>query len=842
MQRCATCQAEIPEHAQFCGHCGQLTSGSLYTIVEDVSGAVTSSYYDRPTAISQVPTNEQIYRQSYPLPAGGTSDPVHQVAITPEEWQRMARGDVPLSNTTIAQPFSNEDEEERRRRGLLLGGAVLGMGAAGLASLPVTPQPPAMAGIPHIGNVPFTQGVPLAQGPQPAPVTAPPSASPAPVPQVLTRAQKHVRPRGVHHAIKSKLVGGVATKWVAIVVTTIVVVTTAGIGATLATPPGLSSPGLHSNGHVAPGETLTLNGQGFLPGGHVTLRREDGRILHLLPHPLPQHADSGGAHGDHVAAQVDVLADSVAVTTEAAGTAAPDVVSVDAVGSFAATVVIDRDWTPGPHTIIASEDMLSRSAKLSLTIDAVPATLTITPETLDCGQLAKGMKVAVSLTITNNGDADLQWQLNTGSAHWLTANSTQGVLHRHADPQSVYVTCDTATLSPGTQTATLQLTSNGGQRDIPVKIQVLPASAVPDAKLTTSSAQLDFGTVQMGQQASMSFLVNNVGKKALTWNIPPLSAAWASADTTEGTINPADNPQQVTVSVDTTNLAAGNYSAIIGIQSNGGNIQIPISLVVFDPATPTPTDTVTPTPSPVVTPTPSPVVTPTPTPPPVVTPTPTIAPPAICNVPATVNLGTVQQAQGATSSSSISFGNCGGQVMNWTAQNDSAGWLTQSSSSGQTKPTQTSTISITGNASSLKPGSYQANVTINSDGGVPQNVQVTFQVTAPPAPPQLCNVTSSVGFPNVTSGSGDGKVVGIYNCGGSTLNWTATTDSGSAGWLSITTSGSVAPGTGSYSSMFVNVSAATLAPGTYTGYIYITSNGGNWTITVTMTVVSPPIT
>ena len=55
---------------------------------------------------------------------------------------------------------------------------------------------------------------------------------------------------------------------------------------------------------------------------------------------------------------------------------------------------------------------------------------------------------------------------------------------------------------------------------------------------------------------------------------------WLNVSPRSGTIQSGGVPQTLSVSVNAANLSAGNYSATVSIQSNGGNSVVDVLLVV----------------------------------------------------------------------------------------------------------------------------------------------------------------------------------------------------------------------------------------------------------------------
>src|ERR1700681_1497850 len=76
-------------------------------------------------------------------------------------------------------------------------------------------------------------------------------------------------------------------QWVIVVVTAVIVLTTAGVGVALAVSPSLSFGGLSGNRLVVSGQHLRIHGNGFLPGGHVTLKRDNNQSVQIATQSMP---------------------------------------------------------------------------------------------------------------------------------------------------------------------------------------------------------------------------------------------------------------------------------------------------------------------------------------------------------------------------------------------------------------------------------------------------------------------------------------------------------------------------------------------------------------------------
>ena len=199
------------------------------------------------------------------------------------------------------------------------------------------------------------------------------------------------------------------------------------------------------------------------------------------------------------------------------------------------------------------------------------------------------------------------------------------------------------------------------------------------------------------------------------------------------------------------------------------------------------------------------------------------------NLPCTCNTGTTPQLFvsptsldfGLTSvTKSFAIGNVGGGSLTW-AVSEFIPWLTVSRTSG----TGSATVTVTVDRSALSTGSYTGLINVSSNGGN-ETVTVTMEVVAEPV------LGVSPTFLHFFASASNGAL-SIWNAGGGTLHWNISTDQP---WLSATPSS----GTGD-DQVAVNVYRAGLSDGTYYGNLFVTSNGGNATISVEMIVSTQAI-
>ncbi len=154
-------------------------------------------------------------------------------------------------------------------------------------------------------------------------------------------------------------------------------------------------------------------------------------------------------------------------------------------------------------------------------------------------------------------------------------------------------------------------------------------------------------------------------------------------------------------------------------------------------------------------------------------------------------------------------------------------WLSVSPAAGQ----MPATLSVSTDATSLAPGTYQGRIEISAPLATPplQTVAVTFTVSAG-APTSLSVEPSSLGFQAAAGGTAPPpQSLRIENTGTGALSWTAAAATVSGGWLAISPASGSAP-----ASVQVSVNPAGLAAGSYEGFIIVRSASTNQLVTVSV--------
>ena len=195
---------------------------------------------------------------------------------------------------------------------------------------------------------------------------------------------------------------------------------------------------------------------------------------------------------------------------------------------------------------------------------------------------------------------------------------------------------------------------------------------------------------------------------------------------------------------------------------------------------------------------------------------------AIQVIPAAFNLGP------ATVTDTFAVANAGAGVLIWTV-GPTPSWLSVSPLAGSTPVGGPTTVTMTVDRTGLAPGTYNGEFMIGSNGGN-RIVSVTISVAAAPLPPTLQVTPASLDF-----GTTDiSENLTVANAGTGTVDWQLTE---TIPWL--TTSAVQGSTGGTPTTVIVTVDRTGLSPGIYSDNIPFTSNGGDVTVPVTMTVPGP---
>ncbi len=263
---------------------------------------------------------------------------------------------------------------------------------------------------------------------------------------------------------------------------------------------------------------------------------------------LSENPTSGNSTGEHDAAAVSV-----------------DIIGMSA-GDYSASITITA---PG-----ASNS--PRTVPVSLHIGPVAPEISFSPESLTFTAVEGGSTPANEmLEVWNSGIDTISWTLSD-DAEWLSENPTSGSSTGEHDTAAVSV--DITGMSVGDYSASITITADeaiNSPRIVPVSLHI--SSLAPEISFSPES--LTFTAVEGGSTpADETLEIWNSGCGMLNWSVSD-DAAWLSESPTSG--SSTSEHDTVAVSVNTTGMFDGDYSASITITADGASNSpqiIPVSL------------------------------------------------------------------------------------------------------------------------------------------------------------------------------------------------------------------------------------------------------------------------
>src|SRR5712692_2747156 len=296
------------------------------------------------------------------------------------------------------------------------------------------------------------------------PVTPPPQSGPWSSPtHPLHPPTHHTAPSPPSHPPA----GGCASRWLLASLVVIAVI----ISGLFLFRPDITLSGSHA---VSVGDTLHLHGGGFFPGGSVTFTLDGHAPLLFVDRGLPVVAAPRYSEGLVSAALLQALAPGQAGQSDSSGKTA----NASLIGAFDVAIVVDPRWSLGSHTIRATESIAGigvRSAELAFNVVAGSARLVVVPPNLDFATLQQGSRAPQDLTLSNASKQPLNCTAAAGTSNWVSLDTSSGTLQPGAS-QAIQVLVDASSLSPGSYSATLAITS--GSENIPVGV-TLVVTALP---------------------------------------------------------------------------------------------------------------------------------------------------------------------------------------------------------------------------------------------------------------------------------------------------------------------------------------------------------------------------
>jgi Viral BACON domain len=428
------------------------------------------------------------------------------------------------------------------------------------------------------------------------------------------------------------------------------------------------------------------------------------------------------------------------------------------------------------------------------------------------GQSTLGTQ-ALSLNATVScAGAAITWK-SSGTPSWVAVTPASGQL-KGTTSAVVSVSVNTAGLAPNTYSGQFSFVTGMSTQTVVVMlvVQALPPPAEP--VMGASPLSLNFSNTQgLPNPTGQVVTITNNGGSPLKWSTSTtlIANSWWSAAPTGGTIAPGQTGK-VTINVTTSKLTPGTYTGQItfngldtsGNAAPGGPQTVTMNLVM--------------------------------------------QPPCAISQPSSgaLSFSAVQGAANPTPQTVMfmGVGACTWPVTWSTRVSSVANWLTISKTNSIMGTGQSESIAVVVAIAGLSAGTYQRTVSISAtdaSGATVQSSSETFTVTLTILPPCTLSSQASLAFTVAQGQTATAQTVAVHETGtcARPVSWTATAGQT---WLVLSPASGTDSGGGS--TLSVNVTAASLVPGTYTGHITIAAidstgavvGGSPQTIAVTLTV------
>ncbi len=177
-----------------------------------------------------------------------------------------------------------------------------------------------------------------------------------------------------------------------------------------------------------------------------------------------------------------------------------------------------------------------------------------------------------SFKIKNGGELPLEWSCTENPDEtWITdVAPTSGMLYQ-GQSQYVEVHVSRSDLADGNYEGNISVTSNGGDENVKVLMQVLTKAP----SLQVQQTQLSYGAILTDR----AFSVKNVGTADLNWNATNKdNVPWIKTiSPTSGMLEPGKS-EEIHVTMDRVGLTDSTYEGIIAVSSNGGSENVTLTL------------------------------------------------------------------------------------------------------------------------------------------------------------------------------------------------------------------------------------------------------------------------
>jgi uncharacterized protein (TIGR03437 family) len=293
---------------------------------------------------------------------------------------------------------------------------------------------------------------------------------------------------------------------------------------------------------------------------------------------------SASAHGAPPPAQTVNLTPSIAGVAFTAAANAPWLTLSPSAGAMPAAIQVTADpgtLEAGTYSGVITFNAPSASpsvGSVSVTFNvqsAAPPALGIDTRNIGFTAVAGSAALTQQLRIANTGGGSLAFNAvaaTTSGGAWLALTPASGDA-TPGSPALLTVTATPGSLSAGTYSGAIAVTTAGTTVNIPVTLSIATARAV----LLLSQSALTFTTVaQGGAPLPQTFGILNIGQGTMNWTASSQTLSggnsWLTISPPSGTVTqPYLDVSLVSVAIDASGLSPGSYSARVQVDAPAVN-------------------------------------------------------------------------------------------------------------------------------------------------------------------------------------------------------------------------------------------------------------------------------
>lgn len=232
-------------------------------------------------------------------------------------------------------------------------------------------------------------------------------------------------------------------------------------------------------------------------------------------------------------------------------------------------VSVNPAQLPSGQAVTSSIDVNTNGGTASVTVqaDALPATVSVSPLSLDFGSVPLQELHSLTLQVKNIGAGGLECRVLSWPS-WVKVSDVSWSGNEH----ELQIEVEGQRLHDATeQTGNIRISSNGGDIGVPVRAVALGTT------LALERTELDFGALSAGRQAKGQIKLSNLGRGELKGTIHS-SPRWLAVKPSKF----CGNIVSVEASLRTKGMTAGHHVGAISIESNGGRASIRVVVQITD--------------------------------------------------------------------------------------------------------------------------------------------------------------------------------------------------------------------------------------------------------------------